>query len=88
MSIEIVDWQTERDDDGIQWLVLDKQGTDTNVLSISVLEQLDALLDEIERDLPRAVIIRSGKRSGFIAGADVNEFLDVTTTQEALIRPV
>ncbi len=85
MSPNIVDWKSHRDDDGILWLVLDKQDSDTNTLSVSVLEQLDALLDEIEKDLPKAVIFRSGKQSGFIAGADVNEFLEVTSTQEALI---
>ncbi|MDJ0780093.1 MAG: 3-hydroxyacyl-CoA dehydrogenase NAD-binding domain-containing protein [Gammaproteobacteria bacterium] len=85
MSIDILDWKSERDADGIHWLILDKQDSATNVLSVSILEQLDALLDEIERELPRAVVIRSGKRSGFIAGADVNEFLDVSNTQEAMI---
>ena len=79
-----VDWKSHRDDDGIQWLVLDKADGDTNVLSISILEQLDQLIDEIERDLPRAVVFRSGKRGGFIAGADVNEFLDVESTEDAL----
>ena len=83
--MSIVDWHIHCDDDGILWLTLDKQNTDTNVLSISVLEQLDSLLDQINSDLPKAVIFRSGKTSGFIAGADVNEFLDVTNTQEALI---
>ena len=85
MSNTITDWQSNRDDDGILWLILDQQGTDTNVLSISVLEQLDSLLDEIKGDLPQAIIFRSGKTRGFIAGADVKEFLDVTTVQEALI---
>jgi 3-hydroxyacyl-CoA dehydrogenase/enoyl-CoA hydratase/3-hydroxybutyryl-CoA epimerase len=79
------DWQSHRDDDGILWLILDQQNTGTNVLSISVLEQLDSLLDEISQDLPRAIVFRSGKSRGFIAGADVNEFLQVKTTQEALI---
>ena len=85
MNESIIDWKRELDADGILWLVLDKQDSDTNVLSVSVLEQLDSLLDEIDTSLPRAVVFRSGKRGGFIAGADVNEFLDVTTTQEALI---
>ena len=85
MSTAIVDWQSHCDDDGILWLVLDKQGTDTNVLSVAVLEQLDSLLDEIGDNPPKAVILRSGKPRGFIAGADVKEFLDVTTTQEAMI---
>ena len=85
MNDTITDWKSERDDQDILWLTLDKQGTDTNVLSVSVLEQLSSLLDEADERLPRAVVFRSGKPGGFIAGADVNEFLDVTTTQEALI---
>ena len=85
MSTAIVDWDSHCDDDGILWLTLDKQNTETNVLSVAVLEQLDSLLDQINGNLPKAVVFRSGKSSGFIAGADVNEFLEVTTTQEALI---
>ena len=67
------DWITHTDDRGILWLTLDKQGTRTNVLSVSVLDQLDVLLDQINEDgsSPAAVIFQSGKASGFIAGADV-----------------
>ena len=85
MSVNITDWSSHLDDDGILWLVLDQQNTETNVLSISVLEQLDALLDQVNDSTARAIIFRSGKSSGFIAGADVNEFLQVTSIQEALI---
>ncbi len=85
MNAASTNWRSERDGDDILWLILDKPGTDTNVLSVDVLEELDSLLDEIEKDVPKAIIFRSGKSSGFIAGADVNEFLDVTSTQEALI---
>jgi len=82
-----IDWKTETDDKGIVWLTLDKQGTDTNVLSVSVLDQLDFLLEQIIDDnpTPSAVIFQSGKSSGFIAGADVKEFLEISSTQEALI---
>ncbi|MEM7564747.1 MAG: 3-hydroxyacyl-CoA dehydrogenase NAD-binding domain-containing protein [Pseudomonadota bacterium] len=81
---QIIDWKRETDKDGILWVILDKQDTETNVLSVSVLEQLDKLIDEIVSSPPVAVIFRSGKSSGFIAGADVNEFLDVSNIQEAL----
>ena len=80
-----IDWKTQTDDKGIVWLSLDKQGTDTNVLSVSVLDQLDFLIEEIIDDNPTAVIFQSAKASGFIAGADVKEFLEVNNTQEALI---
>ena len=85
MSETINDWRRETDDDGILWLYLDQRNTETNVLSITVLEQLDALLDEISADPPTALVFRSAKPSGFIAGADVREFLDISSTQEALI---
>jgi len=85
MSEAIVDWKTNTDEQGVLWLTLDKQDTDTNVLSASVLEQLNRLVDQIIVDKSSAVIIQSGKASGFIAGADVKEFLQVTNKQEALI---
>ena len=85
MSEAIIDWISETDNQGVLWLTLDKQNTATNVLSASVLDQLNGLVDQIILDKPSAVIIRSGKASGFIAGADVKEFLQVTNKQEALI---
>ncbi|MFT5658784.1 MAG: 3-hydroxyacyl-CoA dehydrogenase/enoyl-CoA hydratase/3-hydroxybutyryl-CoA epimerase, partial [Gammaproteobacteria bacterium] len=85
MNNAIVDWQVETDDNGVIWLTLDKTDTDTNVLSVSVLNQLEILVKQIVQDKPKAVIFQSGKKSGFIAGADVKEFLDVTNQQEALI---
>jgi 3-hydroxyacyl-CoA dehydrogenase/enoyl-CoA hydratase/3-hydroxybutyryl-CoA epimerase len=85
VSDTIVDWQVETDEHGVLWLTLDKKDTDTNVLSSSVLNQLELLVKQIIEDKPKAVIFQSGKKSGFIAGADVKEFLEVTNQQEALI---
>jgi len=85
MSEAIKDWASETDSQGILWLTLDMQDSATNLLSTSILEQLDTLLDQISADRPTAVIIQSGKSSGFIAGADVKEFLQVSNKQEALI---
>lgn len=85
MNEAIVDWKTHTDEQGVLWLTLDKQDTDTNVLSASVLDQLNRLVDQIIVDKPSAVIIQSGKTAGFVAGADVKEFLQVTNKQEALI---
>lgn len=76
-------WDSVRDDREILWVTLDKKNTGTNVLSIEVLGQLDQLLDDIRSELPTAVIFQSGKSSGFIAGADINEFLQVENQQAA-----
>jgi 3-hydroxyacyl-CoA dehydrogenase / enoyl-CoA hydratase / 3-hydroxybutyryl-CoA epimerase len=80
-------WKLRADEDGIVWLLLDKKGTSTNTLSEDVLTELDAVLTTIEQDRPRALVIRSAKQSGFIAGADINELRGVTdpTKIEALI---
>ncbi|HYM41918.1 MAG TPA: 3-hydroxyacyl-CoA dehydrogenase NAD-binding domain-containing protein [Steroidobacteraceae bacterium] len=70
-------WRLERDADGIAWLTLDKPATSANVLSGGVLIELDGLLAALETDLPRAVIVISAKKSGFIAGADIREFTGI-----------
>jgi 3-hydroxyacyl-CoA dehydrogenase/enoyl-CoA hydratase/3-hydroxybutyryl-CoA epimerase len=82
--MNITHWKSDKDDNGLLWLTLDHADSPTNVLSRQVLEQLDHLLDDIRRELPAGLIIRSGKSNGFIAGADINEFLKVTNEQEAL----
>jgi 3-hydroxyacyl-CoA dehydrogenase/enoyl-CoA hydratase/3-hydroxybutyryl-CoA epimerase len=77
-------WKLNTDDNGILWVLFDKKDTDTNVLSIEVLNELDKLLAGVRQELPTAIVFRSAKSNGFIAGADINEFLKVTNQQEAL----
>src|SRR5580693_3211793 len=81
-------WKLEIDADRIAWLTCDVPGGSTNVLSSGVLQELAELLSEISRAKPVGVVIRSAKRSGFVAGADIKEFLDLRTPEEAytLIR--
>ncbi len=71
-------WRLAKDEDSVAWLLLDKQGVSANTLAEPVLIELDAILATIEKDLPRALVIRSAKPSGFIAGADINEFRSMT----------
>jgi 3-hydroxyacyl-CoA dehydrogenase / enoyl-CoA hydratase / 3-hydroxybutyryl-CoA epimerase len=75
-------WKIERDSDSIAWLTLDKPGTSTNVLSSGVLLELDALLETLASDPPRAVVVLSGKKSGFIAGADIKEFTSIGNAED------
>ncbi|MDQ8727930.1 3-hydroxyacyl-CoA dehydrogenase NAD-binding domain-containing protein [Bradyrhizobium sp. LHD-71] len=63
-----------KDADGVAWLLFDREGASANTLSAEVIEELDAVLAAIESDRPQALVIRSAKPSGFIAGADVNAF--------------
>lgn len=76
-------WHIEQDPEGIAWLALDKEGSSTNTLSMGVLEELNRALDDIAALKPRALVIRSAKPGGFIAGADVNEFLSIRDGEDA-----
>src|SRR4029077_11458119 len=71
-------WRLRTDEDGIAWLLFDKKDSSANTLSEGELTELNALLEKLERDHPRGLVIRSAKRSGFIAGADIAQFRGVT----------
>lgn len=66
-------WKFEVGGD-IAWLILDVADQSANVLSREVLVEFDELLNEIHEKPFKGVVIRSAKKSGFIAGADVREF--------------
>ena len=63
-----------RDADGVAWLLFDREGSSANTLSSDVIEELDLVLAALESQRPSGLVIRSAKKSGFIAGADVTEF--------------
>jgi 3-hydroxyacyl-CoA dehydrogenase/enoyl-CoA hydratase/3-hydroxybutyryl-CoA epimerase len=67
-------WKIEREADGLAWLIIDRAGSSTNTLSIAVMEELRRVLDELAAAPPTALVIRSGKDNGFVAGADIDEF--------------
>src|SRR5215831_1523101 len=77
-------WKLETDGDNLVWLSIDKADASTNVLSAEVLSELDAILDELAAQKPRGVIIRSTKETGFIAGADVEEFTRIKDAEDAM----
>lgn len=81
-------WRTEIDNDNILWLSLDRYDKPVNSLNGEVFEQLDTILTEIPKQNPRAVVLRSGKAKGFIAGADISEFSTFENSDQAftLIR--
>ncbi|QWG12247.1 enoyl-CoA hydratase/isomerase family protein [Bradyrhizobium sediminis] len=67
-----------RDADGIAWLLFDREGASANTLSADLIEELESVLAALESPRPAGLVIRSAKKSGFIAGADVNEFRGAT----------
>ncbi len=63
-------------EDDIAAITLDMPGKGANVLSASVLDELESILNELDgKDNLAGVVVRSGKPGMFIAGADVREFV-------------
>src|SRR5207248_8836848 len=79
-------WRLARDENGIAWLLFDKADAKVNTLSEEVLAELNDVLEQLERELPKGVILRSAKPSGFVAGADIGEFRGMADAAAAEAR--
>jgi 3-hydroxyacyl-CoA dehydrogenase/enoyl-CoA hydratase/3-hydroxybutyryl-CoA epimerase len=75
-------WKLSVDSDQIAWLLIDRDGESTNTLSQDVIAEFDSILDKLTTDTPRGLVIMSGKKGGFIAGADIREFEDFSNAAE------
>ena len=75
-------WQLELVDERAI-ATLDVAGASANVLSREVLQEFDDIITELKNKPSTGLIIRSGKKSGFIAGADVREFQHIDDSTRA-----
>ena len=80
---ELMHWLANVDEDGIAWLYIQTVGKSVNVLNNAVMTELECLLDRLEnnKDL-RGVALLSGKKGGFVYGADIHEFETLKTASE------
>ncbi len=76
-------WQISLDDEEIVTATLDQVGTGANTLSREVMGELAQIVASAEAAPPRALIFRSGKTAGFIAGADIDEFGTLDSAEAA-----
>ena len=56
-------WTLTCDADGLARLTLDRAGGSTNTLGAPVLAELNAALDELDRDPPRGLSSRRARRT-------------------------
>ena len=75
-------WTSETDGDGIVWLCFDRAESSANTLSREVLEEFNSVIEPMLAKPPRGVVIHSGKSSGFVMGADINEFTEIETAEQ------
>jgi enoyl-CoA hydratase/carnithine racemase len=70
--------------DGIAVFTLDMPGAPVNMLSSSLSDDIEPMLNRIETDHTiKAAVIRSGKKGVWVAGADINELKACTTAAQA-----
>ena len=83
-------FELSRDDADIAWLTIDVKGRSANILSQQVMEELIEAVDSLAADPPAGFVFRSGKKRGFIFGADINEFalLETRSAVESHIAEV
>jgi 3-hydroxyacyl-CoA dehydrogenase/enoyl-CoA hydratase/3-hydroxybutyryl-CoA epimerase len=69
---------------GVAVITIDLPGEPVNKINRPVKDEFVALFDRLERDLNvRAAVLISGKKDSFIAGADIEEFLQLKSVEEA-----
>lgn len=74
----------ETREDGIAILTMDVPGESMNTLKMEFAEQVTEVLDEIEGNPQiKGVVLTSGKKDSFVAGADVSMLAACETAEEA-----
>ncbi|MGI9403819.1 MAG: enoyl-CoA hydratase-related protein, partial [Hyphomicrobium sp.] len=91
---DLKDWNYFIDQWGIAWAEFDRDGENQNSLGRRPLEELMEIVQNVEQGARkreiRGLVISSAKPSGFIVGADIREFEDLTTEMDVIdkLRPV
>jgi 3-hydroxyacyl-CoA dehydrogenase/enoyl-CoA hydratase/3-hydroxybutyryl-CoA epimerase len=71
-------------EDGVAVVVFDSPGESVNIISRAAKNEFIALFERLESDAAiRAAVLISGKPDAFIAGADIEEFLEWRTAAQA-----
>ena len=83
MSEPFIHWKLRRDADDVAWLRFDRLGASTNTLSTEALDELARVLDRLDGQRPKGLVISSAKEAGFIAGADIEEFTALSSGEGA-----
>ncbi len=83
-SLNLANFECNLDEQRIAWLTINCADSAVNRMSAQVLRELGAALDWLDQSPPAGLVIQSGKDSGFVAGADIDEFASLDTRDKAL----
>ncbi len=83
MNTTYKNFKVNQDDDQIVWAVMDREDMSVNSLNAPLIKELDQIIDEVSKSDAKALVIKSGKKNGFIAGADINQFVKLENKEQA-----
>lgn len=83
MLQQLQHWSYEMGENHVVWLTIDRKNASANSLNEEVLKEFKHVLDTIKGLAPKALVIRSAKKTGFIVGADIEQFQQLKTAEEA-----
>ncbi len=84
MTTKYEHFSMETDDRGVTTVKLDVRGRPMNVLDASVITELEQIVSWLAlRDDAPLTVFRSGKESGFLAGADVKAIRAIDSAEQA-----
>jgi len=82
--MELKHWKLRVDGDHLAWLAFDRAGTATNTFSREALTELGQIAEHLASMPPKGLAIYSAKDNGFIAGADIEEFVALKDAEAAI----
>ena len=77
-------WRLKRDGDGFATVILSVADRSVNVLHREALDELEAVLENLNADPPVGVILGTDPDRAFALGADVREFATLESREQAL----
>ena len=82
--MEFQNFKLKTDENDITWVGIDVAGTNVNTMGTPVLDEFALLLDQFDATPPKSVVFHSLKTSGFIAGANIQEFEAIGKTNDVV----
>lgn len=73
-----------RDEHDVVWLTIDREDSNTNTLNLEMFLELKNLFQSlVQNPKPKGLVIQSAKKNGFLAGADIRQFEQFKSEEEA-----
>jgi len=76
-------WKLEKDTNNILWLYFDREQSAVNSINDQALSELDTIITALDSELT-GLVIASAKATGFIAGADIQQFTEFDEVSVAM----